>query len=381
MDYEVVIVGAGPAGSAAAYDLCVSGKRVLLLDKHEFPREKPCAGGLTPKTLKALRYSVASVIKNVCSQMIVGKGLRRKTLFNSRHPICAMTVRSQFDAFCLKKTIKRGASFHVVKTIERINETDRHVGIHADFGPIRTKYLIGADGVNSRVRQLTRTFKGIKKGFAIEGTLPMGRATIPKMALDFDESISGYGWVFPKDDHANVGLYSSVGAGRLSKQKLLDYVKTRLGDGNIERISGYPIGTGGWNYRPMHKRIVLAGDAAGMADPLLGEGIFNAVKSGQMAALAVEQGLSEDIGIGRVYNDLIAEIKKDLMVGHRTTQWFYRYPSTGYRAMTLPPIKHALTKGVAMGWTLSKIIRNCYQLPFIRGQVQGKGIANLKFDM
>ena len=109
MDYDVVIIGAGPAGCAAAYDLCATKRHILLLDKHEFPREKACAGGLTPKTLKALRYSVEPVIKKICSRMVVSKGIHQKVLFNSRHPICAMTIRSQFDAFCLEKTIKRGA--------------------------------------------------------------------------------------------------------------------------------------------------------------------------------------------------------------------------------------------------------------------------------
>ena len=371
MDYDVVIIGAGPAGCAAAYDLCANQRQVLLLDKHEFPREKPCAGGLTPKTLKTLRYSVEPVVKKICSQMVVGKGLHRQVLFNSQRTICAMTVRSQFDAFCLGKTIQRGAYIQVAKTIHDIEETPTHVDIHTSIGTIRSKYLIGADGVNSRVRQLTRAFKDIKKGFAIEGILPVGKTAMPEMALDFDDAISGYGWVFPKDDHLNVGLYSSIGSQKLSKKKLIQFSKSRFGADVLERIRGYPIGTGGWNYRPTDNRIVLAGDAAGMADPLLGEGIFYAVKSGQMAALAVDQGLSEGSEIGNVYNDLISDIKKDLIVGYRTAQWFYRYPGLGYTAMTFFPIKHALLKGFALGWTMSKIIKQCYLLPFIREQVSG----------
>lgn len=365
MDYDVVIIGAGPAGCAAAYDLCANQRQVLLLDKNEFPREKACAGGLTPKTLKALRYSVAPVVKRICSQMVVGKGQHRKAPFNSPHPICAMTVRSRFDAFCLEKTIKRGAYFQVAKTIDDIEETSTHVDIHTSIGTIRSKYLIGADGVNSRVRRLTQTFDGITKGFAIAGIVPIDNAAQKEMELNFDGAISGYGWVFPKSDHANVGLYSSIGSQKLSKKKLIQFAKSRFGADVLERIRGYPIGTGGWNYRPTDNRIILAGDAAGMADPLLGEGIFYAVKSGQMAALAVDQGLSEGSEIGNVYNDHISNIKKDLMVGYRTAQWFYRYPGLGYTAMTFSPIKYALLKGFAMGWTMSKIIKQFYRIPFV----------------
>ncbi|MBW1693072.1 MAG: geranylgeranyl reductase family protein [Deltaproteobacteria bacterium] len=364
MDYDVVIIGAGPAGCAAAYDLCAYKRHVLLLDKHEFPREKACAGGLTPKTLKALRYSVEPVIKNVCSRMVVGKGMHQKVMFNSRHPICAMTIRSQFDAFCLEKTLKRGASFHVAKTIDRIDETDAHVDVYTDKGSIRSKYLIGADGANSRVRKLTQAFNGIKKGFGIEGVLPMDKASKTEMELNFDGAVSGYGWVFPKDDHMNVGLYSSTGSEKRLKQKLIQYAKSRFGYDTVDRVKGYPLGTGGWNYTPRRNRIILAGDAAGLADPLLGEGIFNAVKSGQMAALAVDRVLPHETSVGPVYNDLISGIKRDLIVCYRTSRWFYQYPGVGYMAMTFFPVKCALLKGFAMGWTMSKIIKNFYHLPF-----------------
>lgn len=364
MDYDVIIIGAGPGGCAAAYDLCAKQTQVLLLDKHEFPREKACAGGLTPKTIKALRYSVEPVVKRICSRMIVGKNRRRKVVFSSRHSVCAMTVRSQFDAFCLKKTIRKGASFDVVRTIDGIEETPTYVVVHTNNGSIRSKYLIGADGVNSRVRRLTHEFDELRRGFAIEGIVPIDRSSPSEMELNFDGAISGYSWVFPKDDHSNVGLYSSMGSQNLSKKQLIRFVKNRFGAAPIQDITGYPIGTGGWNYKPRHNRIILAGDAAGMADPLLGEGIFNAVKSGQMAALAVAQGLSETIDIGPVYSDLISSIKNDLRIAYRTSQWFYRYPDLGYTSMTFFPIKYVLIKGFAMGWTMSKIIKQCYLLPF-----------------
>lgn len=373
MDCDVVIIGAGPAGCAAAYDLCANKRQVLLLDKYEFPREKACAGGLTPKTLKALRYSIEPVIKNVCSRMVISKGMHQKVLFNSRHPICAMTIRSQFDAFCLEKTLKREVSFHVAKTIDRIDETDVHVDVHTDRGTIRAKYLIGADGANSRVRKLSQTFNGVKKSFAIEGILPVGKTSQPEMELDFDGVTSGYGWVFPKDDHMSVGLYSSMGSEKLTKQKLIQYIKSRFGYDVVHHVRGYPIGTGGWNYTPWRNRIILVGDAAGFADPLLGEGIFNAVKSGQMAAAAIDQALSGASGIGHVYNNLISGIKKDLIVGYRTSRWFYQYPGAGFTAMTFFPVKHVLLKGFAMGWTMSKIIKHFCHLPFkkVRGEVPG----------
>ena len=103
MCYDAIIVGAGPAGCAAAYDLASDGHSVLLVDKHEFPREKACGGGLTVKTLKSLRYSVAPVIRHVSHDLVVGYQTNREVAFPNPYPICAMVVRAEFDEYCLTK--------------------------------------------------------------------------------------------------------------------------------------------------------------------------------------------------------------------------------------------------------------------------------------
>ena len=79
LDFDVIIVGAGPSGCSAAYDLSEYGLSVLLIDKSEFPRLKPCGGGITIKTLKALRYSIKPIIKNVCYDLVVGKGIEKSS--------------------------------------------------------------------------------------------------------------------------------------------------------------------------------------------------------------------------------------------------------------------------------------------------------------
>jgi len=108
-DFEVldaVIVGAGPAGCAAAYDLARAGRRVLLLDKRSFPRHKACACGLTRKTLAALRYSVEPIVERVCHEIVLQNS--GEVRVRTRNPICAMAVRERFDAFCLQQTLAAG---------------------------------------------------------------------------------------------------------------------------------------------------------------------------------------------------------------------------------------------------------------------------------
>ena len=97
--FHTIIVGAGPSGCAAAYDLAVAGKSVLLLDKCSFPRRKPCAGALTLKTVRALRYSVDPVVRTVATGIHVSHDLSNDVELRGRRPICLMTVRSSSTNF------------------------------------------------------------------------------------------------------------------------------------------------------------------------------------------------------------------------------------------------------------------------------------------
>ena len=161
----------------------------------------------------------------------------------------------------------------------------------------------------------------------------------------------------------NIGLYS-FSSEKLTKHKLTRYAFSKFGYDDIEHVRGYPIGTGGWNYTPNRKRILLAGDAAGLADPLLGEGLFNAITSGQLAAASIEQALTGGYELDAVYNHLLTPIKKDMFVGYQSSGWFYKYRRVGHMIMAFFPVQLALIKGFALGWTMSKIIKNFYGLPF-----------------
>src|ERR1700744_6267279 len=129
LDYFVWIAGAGPAGCAAAYDLARAGKRVLMLDRRTFPRNKACACGLTRKTLRALRYSVQPVVERVCREVVLQEagpqlheGVRVadkscEVRVQTRKIICAMAVREKFDAFGLQQTLAAGAEFKKIESV------------------------------------------------------------------------------------------------------------------------------------------------------------------------------------------------------------------------------------------------------------------------
>ncbi len=355
---DVVVVGAGPAGCGAAYDLAVTGIRVLLVDRTEFPRKKTCAGGLTVKAIRALRYSIAPVIQRTVCNLSVSRRMRHQRLFRSHDPICHMVERSTFDLYCLKKTVAAGARFSVVRRIEAIVEAERAVSVVTDGGVIRSRFLIGADGVYSRVRQLTGRFAGLRAAFGVEGIVDRAPPEELCMGFDFGQVVGGYGWVFPKADSINLGLYSLRPDVTITRQDLIDYAARRIKGAFPTRIAGYPLGMGGWRYRPGSGRVLLVGDAAGLVEPLLGEGLYHAITSGQRAAVAIMDALGTGCDACQTYAKALVPIQRNLYFSGVASVFFYRLPRMGHLLLVSPAVRRPLMKGFSRGMPLLEIF--CY---------------------
>ncbi len=363
---DVLIIGAGPAGCAAAGDLATRGIRVLLLDRTEFPRKKACAGGLTVKAARALRYSIAPVIQKNIYSLSVSCRMRHRKPLTGVDPICHMVERSTFDHFCLHQTVAAGARFGVVERIHKICETGRGVSVVTNKGLIQSRFLIGADGVNSRVRLLTGRFPAFRAGFAVEGMVNGVPSNDRCMGFDFSRVNGGYGWVFPKKGHLNVGLYTSMPDVKITRQDLVDYSASRLGGPLPTHVAGFKLGLGGWRYRPGHGRVLLAGDAAGLVDPLLGEGLYHAIISGQYAAAAVSDALETAGDACRSYAKRLKSIQRNLLFAQVAAALFYRLPGAGHLLLVSPAARLPLISGFSRGMTLLDIFCNGYRFWFDR---------------
>lgn len=355
--WDTVVVGAGPAGCAAAWDLASAGRSVLLMDKAEFPRHKACAGGLTRKSLRALRYSVEPVTREAVSAIVVEKTQGAAVTLASRTPVCAMTVRKELDAYCLRQTLLAGAEFRHLSRIESIEEYAEEVVLRTPEGTVRARFLVGADGVHSRVRQLREGDSPgwFRRGFALEAEVCPEGGGSSDLVFDFGAVGRGYGWIFPKRDHLNVGLYTECPAEKLDRARLLNWVRQRLGDARTEQVTGQYLGFGAED-APRHKgRVFLAGDAGGFADPLTGEGIHGAIASGQAVAMAIDGALRGGAAADEVFAGLTAPLRRDLRLSAAGARWFYGNLEMGFRALTAPVLRGAVINAYANGTKIAAL--------------------------
>lgn len=352
--WDAIVIGAGPAGCAAAYDLARAKREVLLLDRSEFPRQKACAGGLTTKTVRALRYSIKPVIRQQMACVRVERDSDHIALLRRRNDCFFMTVREELDNYCLQQTIAAGAEFQCIGAIQNVAQDEFGVDLEADGRAFRTRFLIGADGVHSRVRQLTSSDTGwFWRAFALEAEVPWQAVEKQDLVFDFSPVRAGYGWIFPKADHLNVGLYSCNQAEKIDRSRLNTYLDTRGVSQTPTRIIGQYAGFGATNYSVPNTRVFLAGDAGGFVDPLTGEGIYFAVISGQAAASAILSDLTGDGPAHRNFARNTEEMRKNLGITTRAAQWFYSNIEEGFFYLSTPLLRSALLHAFADGMQLA----------------------------
>jgi geranylgeranyl reductase family protein len=362
-----MVVGAGPAGCAAAYDLAAAGQSVVLLDKHDFPRPKACAGGLTIKAVRALRYSIDPVVRQVVRRVqleganpVQPVADRLDTVLQSREPICVMTVRAELDEFCLHKTMAAGACLRRISPVRQIERSGENVQLLTDGARYRARFLIGADGASGQVRRLCADGSWFSRGFALEVKTAMPKVDTD-LTFDFASVNNGYAWIFPKGDHLNVGVYAPSSTASVTRSHLLGYVKARLGIDAVEHVVGQYLGIGAGHGQAedvqpdLRDRVFLVGDAGGFVDPLTGEGIYGALLSGQAAAAAV---LAETRGAGaakEAFASHLADYRQTLRFSSRAAAAFYANPARGFRAMRFPFVRRTLVRTYTHGLNVKSL--------------------------
>jgi len=331
--YDVIVAGAGPAGSTAARECASRGLSVLLLDKAEFPRDKPCGGGVNVRASRLLPFDISPVTERVIFGMHVSMGQSRGYTRYSAQPLSFLTQRRRLDTFLLEQARRAGATIRE-RTLARTVERDSTcVVVRAGSESFEGRTLVAADGANGTVwKQLGLILKR-STGIALEGNVTPGSGYPDRwrdvLGIDVASVPGGYGWIFPKGDHLNIGVGGTEHVGPSLRTRLHEL--SRFYGFDPERLwglRGHPLPVRLPNTPLVDGNVLLVGDAGGLVDALTGEGIYSAIWSGQAAARHLAAFLQGDVpNLDGYQCDIDRELGMELSLSLQFHLLFHLSPS------------------------------------------------------
>jgi geranylgeranyl reductase family protein len=351
--YDAIVVGAGPAGSTAARALAQGGARVCLLDTAHFPRPKPCGGALSPRTLRHLPPGVEAVVRARVRRAVFTFRSGRPLEVVSRDPMGYMVCREEFDTWLKTQAEQAGAAVREGTPALAIEERETCFAVRVPDGVLAGDMIVGADGVHSQVAARLFPARPRARYLALEAEVPQNGGDLDDTVIvDVGAYPGGYAWGFPKGDRVSVGAMVEYARGRCLRRTLDAF------------LAGQPalpaIPSGGRRAAAVaapcsgpvpcaRSGVLLVGDAAHLADPFLGEGIYSAVRSGALAALALLQGRPRRETSTHYAGLVESQLWPDLMAASRIASLFHRMPRWWHHLLSLMPGSLSEVVGVLAG--------------------------------
>jgi geranylgeranyl reductase family protein len=370
--FDCIIVGAGPAGATAGYQLAKQGRSVLVVDRATFPRYKPCGGGVSPAIAKWFDFDFTSVVSNTVTQV--------KYTWKFDDPVeielqgvtpMWMVRRDRFDNFLIDRAVERGAKFQDNITVTNVELKNDTWQVQTSNGNFEAKYLIAADGANSTVAE--------SLGFSEQQKVPAASLEVPAEVserrqnlayFDFGSLKNGFMWCFPKTDGYSFSaafVRDRQGKPEELKQQLTNYANKFGLDLTNSQYTEYRLNLWQENCILHFDRALIAGEAAGVVDPLIGEGIRPAIFTGLQAANSIDKALAGDSNALAEYSEIIQrDWGANLAKAQFLANLFYKAPKIAYKLGVKRP---------SAGKLMGKII--CGELSY--SDVADQATKKLKF--
>lgn len=375
--FDVAIVGAGPAGSTAAYRLAEAGLRVVLLEKEVIPRYKTCGGGVVGRARRHLAVAVDSAVEHRCRRAevhLLDAGIGAACAQPA--PIVEMTMRSALDAVLAEGAARAGAALRAPVHLTALEPDGACVTLRTTAGPLLAGFVVAADGATGLAARAAGWPPNPAMVPALECEIAVPERTLDRFQnvarFDFGSVPHGYAWVFPKGDHLSVGVLTTRRGRAGLEACLADYLR-RVGITETRSVErhGYVI-----PLRPVaapfvRNRTVVVGDAAGLADPVTAEGISAAAESGALAARAIVSADGDERRVRRAYErGLAATLLPELRVGRFYARLAYNLPRV--RALLVRRFGDRLVDALADVMTGTRSYRETFGGPlrFLRAAVR-----------
>lgn len=305
--YDVVIVGGGPAGTALGFLLQKVGICNCIIDKQVFPREKLCGGLLTEKTLLLLKEIYGTTqfpYERITSSVNLFIGTHKLSSVITNSTFCLID-RINFDNYLLEQYKMRGGVTFEGTRIQKINPKNNHLIL--DNGTELTYHiLVGADGANSQIRQL------IDSAYRPEALCIESNYASENITNDIDVFFAtlrnGYGWCFPKSNYYTIGIGGLIKQNKNIRESFISFSKNIKKPIEDHNLKGAMVPFGKYVRKPCNNNIILIGDAAGLVDPITGEGIYFALKSSMCAYNSICKCICDKMPLDKSYQKAVKDI-------------------------------------------------------------------------
>jgi len=314
--WDVIVVGAGPAGSSAARVAAEAGATVLLLDRARFPRYKTCGGGITGFSLQAMPSAARAAFETEITDFGLSRAGGDRVMLHADEPFLGMVQRETFDQLLVDAAVAAGAVFRDGVVVRGLAEDDESVTVRLEGEELRARVVVGADGSNGRTSGYVGVeFAGSDLGLEVE-LAASGDHWSSTALFDWGADRGAYAWLFPKRDALTIGVIQRVGLPDATRA----YLELWLRQLGLEGAT--PVRESGhltrWRSRrsPLRRGSVLvAGEAAGLLEPWTREGISFALRSGVLAGAAAAAAARAPAATARdaALDDYEASVRRDLV--------------------------------------------------------------------